>query len=74
MAHPAFGAYSTEERLRLLQTHPRRVGTAIFSGGCAAWTEEQFLDNIRGQMNLARSWEAVLAEDNFITRALGIYG
>jgi hypothetical protein len=69
--HPAFEDYTVAEVKRLVAAWGGiKDGSKLTASGCAAWTPEQFLHRLQVELNLARSWKAVLEEDNFITRAL----
>jgi hypothetical protein len=69
--HPAFEGYTVAEVKHLVAAWGGlKDGSKLTASGCAAWTSEQFLHRLKVELNLSRSWKAVLAEDNFITRAL----
>ena len=69
--HPAFENFTPAEVKALVDSWGgMKDGTTLTAGGCAAWTPEQFLENLKSQITLSQAWAAVLQEDNFITRAL----
>jgi hypothetical protein len=50
----------------------RVSGDKITVGGCDSWTREQAVRSVRTELDFAASCKAVMAEDNFISRAMRV--
>jgi hypothetical protein len=62
------------KRTRYSVTYSATVdGRKVQAGGHAGWRQEDFVNYLLTQAQLSKSWNAVLAEDNFVSRAFGLY-
>jgi hypothetical protein len=70
MTHPALSILTDDDRRAVYDACRHTFDGCALRGGCREWAPGQFLAGLATTLNLGRAFRDVLAEDNFISRAI----